>query len=353
MIRRFTLLFLLGTVCLSSLPDLCLANMNNYELFPIVKKGISYLIQQQYHEADSCWNSFPPDPKYDLERIFYPTLTIVARYPDLEKSLITEKEFFVMVENSIDKGKERLKVDPNDIFAHFYLGYSYAFYSMYYYYIRSLPSVIAYGVKAISELKKCVELDSTFIEPYISLGSYTYWRSSFARKLFIPFSGGGRDKGIEMIKRGLNSSIGDYLARDQLVWIYIDYKKYEEAINAARIALERYPGNRLLQWALVIAYRKEKRYDEALDVLNQIGESLKHDGYGKETSYSRTLLYRAELQYKKEDYTRVSSLCLFFLTGSSSQFPSPAKGPTHLRFCLRHFLTLGGFGGFGSFHKAG
>ena len=47
---------------------------------------------------------------------------------------------------------------------------------------------------------------------------------------------------------------------------------------------------------------------------------------------------------------RVNSLCLFFLTGSSYQIVSPAKGPSRTRVRVRRSLTLRGGG---SFHITG
>src|SRR4030043_1681657 len=49
----------------------------------------------------------------------------------------------------------------------------------------------------------------------------------------------------------------------------------------------------------------------------------------------------------------VNSLCFFLFTGSFHQNLSFSIGPTHIRFHLLYILTLGGFGGSGSFHRAG
>lgn len=305
--------FLIGIVLFCFFPHLSYGNMPTNEILPIIKQGISYLSLQDYEAADSCWKSIPDSSDYELERLFFPALTTVAEYGDLERPVIEHDDFIAMMESAEEKAKERLKTDERDLYARLFLGYTYGFLSMYYYYTRSIPSVLAYGLKAVSELKKCIEIDPTFKEPYINVGAYKYWKSSFFKKLYIPFFGSGRDEGIEIVKKGINSPLGDYLARTQLGWIYLNYKKYDLAIDLCEESLKKYPTNRIFMWIKAYGLAGKKNYDDALDAYYSIVRSLKDDGYQEENVYYKTHFYIAQLLYKKENFSKSHSICNYIL----------------------------------------
>ncbi len=294
--------------------DICfiifsVSSSHSNEIPPSIRTGISFLLMQDYARADSCWLSIPDDSEYRLEREFYPLMTIVVRYIDLEESELTEESFLGRLEAVTQLCRKRIEEDSDDMYARLYLGYSYAFMAMYYNFRKNLPSMLAYGLKSVSELSQCIEVDSTFKEPYIAVGSYKYWRSSFLRKLWIPFVGDGRDEGIALVKEGIGSPLGDYLAWNQLAWIYIDYERYDSAVDAAETALERYPGNRIMHWAKAIAYNKAKQFDKSADEFAVILRSLEQDGHHTLDVYYRVLLLQAEALYRNEQYDKTSVIC--------------------------------------------
>ena len=324
MIRINRLLFLPGLVFFCAV--LIASPSREDEIHPSTKKGIYHLLRQEYETADSCWAQIPDTPRHKLEREFYPCMTAVNRYIDLNVSELTDDAFIGKLESVTELCRSRLVLDDNDLTARLYLGYSYAFMAMYYNFRRNLPSALAYGLKSVGELGKCIEIDSTFREPYIAVGSYKYWRSSLLRKLHIPFVADGRDEGISIVMKGIDSPLGDYLAWNQLAWIYIDYERYDEAVETADKTLERYPGNRIMLWVKAIAYREAKCHAKACEEFSLIQKSLEKDGYNDLDVYYRVLYMRAEAYFKNEQFREARTLCLdIFAIRSKPEINSKQK----------------------------
>lgn len=274
----------------------------------IIIRGTFYVTIHQYHQADSCWKQIPSTSEFELERLFYPTLTIIAQYIDLERS-IAGNEFLKMLQNMVNVCERHLKQNHADINARFYLGFTYGFLAMYHNYEKNIPSALEYGFKTLSELEQCLIADPSFPEPYIALGVYKYWRSSLMQTVHIPFTGDEREEGIKMIKKAFGSPLGDFLARNQLAWIYYDYKKYPELIAVAEEGLKKYPDSRFFLWVLGEGFKNEKQYDSALETYSRIRKTLEQNGYEKEYVYMKCILKMAGVYYLKEDFISAQSRC--------------------------------------------
>lgn len=309
-IRPVTI-FILGYLLIAIYP--CWITAQTTEIDPLIIKGTFYLTTHQYKQADSCWNQIPSTSEFELERLFYPSLTIVAQYIDLERS-VSGNEFLKLLQDVVTIAERRLKKNPNDFRAKFYLGYAYGFLAMYYHYENSLGIALDYGLKVISELEQCLSANPSFVEPYIAIGVYKYWRSSFTQILHIPFTTDERDAGIELIKKVFGSPLGDFLARNQLAWIYYDYKKYPELIAVAEEGLKKYPESRFFLWVLGEGFKNERQYDSALEIYSRIRKTFERDGYEKEDIYLKCILKTAGVYYLKEDYKPAQSLCDQILT---------------------------------------
>jgi len=67
-----------------------------------------------------------------------------------------------------------------------------------------------------------------------------------------------------MIKLAIASdSLSRYMAMHQLVYILLDFEKYDEAIQFAKKIVEKYPDSQFMWWANAHAYYKKGDYQAA------------------------------------------------------------------------------------------
>jgi tetratricopeptide (TPR) repeat protein len=160
-------------------------------------------------------------------------------------------------------------------------------------------SALSTGINSIAEFDKILIVDKNFYEAYIAIGTFEYWKS---RKLefmdWLPFASDTKNIGIDRLTVAIDSSsYNSHLAINSLIWIYIDQKKYDEAINVAGKALNEFPQSRTFKWGLARAYEEEnpfKAIELYLDILNSYPGSLK-ENYKNEI----TLMHIIAQQYVK------------------------------------------------------
>lgn len=89
------------------------------------------------------------------------------------------------------------------------------------------------GLRGRSLLGKAFDADSTYIDVYLGLGSYDYWRSAKTKALWwLPFFSDKREKGITEIKRSIEGGkFASHEGRYALMRIYYDYGKYNEEVE--------------------------------------------------------------------------------------------------------------------------
>ncbi|HEY6436640.1 MAG TPA: hypothetical protein VIY47_08620, partial [Ignavibacteriaceae bacterium] len=83
--------------------------------------------------------------------------------------------------------------------------------------------------------------------------------------------------GIDLLVVAIDSSsYNAHLAVNSLIWIYIDQKKFGEAIKVAKIALKEFPESRTFKWGMARAYEESdplnsiKLYQEILNSYPEI-----------------------------------------------------------------------------------
>ncbi len=103
-------------------------------------------------------------------------------------------------------------------------------------------SAISTGINSISDFEKILKSNEKFYEAYIAIGTFEYWKS---RKLefmgWLPFSSDTKNIGIDLLIVAIDSSsYNSHLAINSLIWIYIDQKKYDDAIKIARSSIKKF-----------------------------------------------------------------------------------------------------------------
>lgn len=130
------------------------------------------------------------------------------------------------------------------------------------------------AIRAVRFLRQAAWQDPNFIDPRLGIGMYDYWRSVLTTELyFLPFFGDRRKEGIEAVK--LVMARGQYtidLAKANLATIYIEERRYNEAITLLDNLLDTYPQNIILRQFKARAYMVQRSYDLAIKEHRQVLE---------------------------------------------------------------------------------
>ncbi len=175
----------------------------------------------------------------------------------------------------------------------FYIGSAYGYRA----YLRGRQgqyvAAISNGLKSVSYLNESLEKDSTLYSAYLGIGVYKYWR--YSRLDFIswlPFIPDDRDEGIVMINMAIaNDSLSKYIAMHQLIYILLDYGKFDEALVFAEIVVEKYSRSQFMWWANAHAYFKKGSYREAEKSYEKLYQLILQDK-------NRNITHLLKCQYK-------------------------------------------------------
>lgn len=245
----------------------------------LLRNGINKIINQQYDDAIKIFS--------ELNRIksdiplgkIYLAATEIAKSYDYEvpynHNLITE-----YLESAKEISKKLIEKDEKNIWNKYFLALAEG-YIAYYDAIRgSWLQAISTGLNSISLFEDILESDSSFYDAYIAIGTFKYWKSAKTEFLnWLPFIDDEKDSGIKFLSSAVNNSSYNYhLAVNSLIWIYIDQKRFGDAVELAQKALIKYPDSRIFRWGLARAYEDidtQKAIGEYYKVLKSFPDTLK------------------------------------------------------------------------------
>lgn len=145
--------------------------------------------------------------------------------------------------------------------------------SLYMYRKDKLLAALQEGLSALSDVEAAQKADAAFMDPYIGLGVYNYWRSSITlRYKNLPFFPDKRDQGLRQMEIARDKGIiTPTLARLALGYSYLDRRLPEKALRETNLLKASYPQSVLtLQLAGQVYTRlhmASKAKDAYLDVL--------------------------------------------------------------------------------------
>jgi tetratricopeptide (TPR) repeat protein len=156
-----------------------------------------------------------------------------------------------------------IRESPNSPLGHFYLGTATG-YSAYSHVERgNWFTGITRGLSSASDFKKAMELDSSFYDAFVGVGTYYYWKSR--KTSFLNWA---------LETAATKGSCNRYAAMSALVTIYLDAGQFRDAIRWAKQGLEKYPENRIFLWGLAAAQEKSEEYESALSTYLILNKSI-------------------------------------------------------------------------------
>lgn len=237
----------------------------------LLKTGIKSIVNQDYDQGKIIFttlnNEFPTLP---LGKIYLAANKIAEAYDYAEE--FDETFIIKNLEEAKEISEELIDKDEENIWYHYFYALTEG-YTAYYHAIKeNWFSALSTGVDAISEFEDILVLDENFYEAYIAIGTFEYWKSSKMEFMnWLPFNSDTRKIGIDRLRVAIDSSTyNSYLAVSSLIWIYIDQKKYLDAIEISEKALKDFPQSRNFKWGMARAYEEinpEKAIELYLEIL--------------------------------------------------------------------------------------
>lgn len=174
-----------------------------------------------------------------------------------------DREFRLHVERAISLAERRVASNPRDAQAHFDLGAAVGIQASY---IATVEGRLLAGFRAAQrcydEHEKVLALDPSRKDAGLIVGTYRYVVSTLSMPMrmmaYVVGFGGGRARGIQMLKEAADVSAHDTEARAgvgndsrtdalfALVLVYNRERRFDEALGALQELRRLYPRNRLL-----------------------------------------------------------------------------------------------------------
>lgn len=221
----------------------------------LLKAGINNLLLQDYDQAKATFSVLDREyPKLPLGKI-YLVGTSIARSYDYKEPYNSD-----YINDNLDSAEtlaDRLyEKDENNIWYQCFVSLRAGYYAYYQALDRNWLSAFSNGINAVKGFEKCLAMNPNFYEAYAAIGGFKYWRSRKTESLkWLPFIKDEREEGIKYLKMAVEkATYTKYMAINSLLWIYIDQKKYNEAISLAEKSLKEYPDCRYFLWPQARAF---------------------------------------------------------------------------------------------------
>jgi tetratricopeptide (TPR) repeat protein len=223
----------------------------------LMKEGITCIINQDYSGAEVFFNSLNKTyPELPLGKIYLAAVSIAKSYDYAEQ--FDESNILGLLDDAKDQAEQLLEEDKSNIWNLYFLALAEGYTAYFDAINESWLSAVTKGMSSISLFEDILEIDTSFYEAYIAIGTFEYWKS---RKMefmdWLPFVNDNKKFGIEQLEIAIDSSTyNSYLAINSLIWIYIDQKNYSAAISVAENALKKFPISRTFKWGMARAYEE-------------------------------------------------------------------------------------------------
>ncbi|MCX7641177.1 MAG: hypothetical protein N2Z20_00900 [Elusimicrobiales bacterium] len=307
---------------------------NNREIMEMSQQGIEYIYSIKPIEARKVFseliNKYPEHPfgHFGLAMSKWAEF----EYLDEQTSTTLDEEYHTLSKKAIEIGELWIKKNPADAQARMCLGGTYGLLARLY--VTQHRWIKAYfaGKKAVSNMKKALELDPNLYDAYLGLGLWEYSAGTLGGVIKILASflvRGDAKKGIEYLKLcAENGRFNKTAAKLLLIEIFTQtdsqYSNPQLAVKWSKELFEKYPNLAQMHFVLIVSLYEAKMYDE---VEKEMKEYLKRIESGFEsyhsTYYPRIYLSLGTLYMVKNDLIKA-----YDYFKKSADFIEKEKKPT-------------------------
>jgi tetratricopeptide (TPR) repeat protein len=210
----------------------------------MIKRGILVLTNERFDEALEIFQKLIDHNKDDPRGHFYKAAVLSVTMQDY-KTRAFESEFYLHINEAIEKAESRIEAQVDDAEAHFYLGGAYGYRGIDKTMIGNWLSAFLDGTRGVFHLQQALSFNPKYYDAYYGLGAYHYWVSARSSLLwFLPFFSDERDRGIEELRlAGSKGLFAQYEARASLVTVLINEERWEEARQEAEALIDKFPDD--------------------------------------------------------------------------------------------------------------
>ena len=167
------------------------------------------------------------------------------------------------------------------------------------------------GRRGLNTLKDAVEQDPDNFDAYLGLGMFTYWRSKMTSRLaWLPFVGDHREEGIAMIREAAEyGGIARTEALGNLILIYIQEERSDEALAIVHELLEKYPDSRFLLRAAAVSYQQAGALETANHYFKALRTRIPRTTLAHYPNIIHTDLAQAHIALAQEREMEAARLC--------------------------------------------
>ena len=264
----------------------------------LLKSGIRYIINQDYINAEAKFNQLDVEhPNLPIGKIYITACRIAESFDYAEEY---DADY---IETTLNEAKEIIEEQLNEDDDNLWYIYFFALVEGYTSYFEALNknwlTSLSKGLSSISAFEECLSFDDKFYESYIAIGTFEYWKSRKTEFLiWMPFYDDDTEVGIENLRTAVKqASYNSHLAIYSLIWIYIDQKNFNGAIELGESALEEFPDSRYFKWGLARAY-EEDNPKRSIELYQEILESYPSDRKQNHINFIK-LNHKMAQQYAK------------------------------------------------------
>jgi tetratricopeptide (TPR) repeat protein len=274
-----------------------------------ILRGIELTILTDFENAKKIYDGIIQ--KYPGEPIGYFYMAAVLQSEMLDREDFTHiEEFEDFVEKCIQKSTSLQNQREQDPWLLFYEGNAYLYQSFLKSKLGKWWGAYRDAGKGVNRLQRALDLDSTFYDAKLGIGSYKYWKSTKIQFItWLPFIADEREAGIKMVREAIGR--GEYsrlIGRDQLAWILLDADRFEEAKEYALENYNAYPQSRFFQWTLVEVLYLLKDWNGAYRIYDSLFHAERQIPNRNHYNEVECLLKMAEIDFEKGDFFKADSL---------------------------------------------
>ncbi|NLI09301.1 MAG: hypothetical protein GX447_00925 [Elusimicrobia bacterium] len=231
-------------------------------------------------------------------------------YLDDESDPSLDSQYYQLTDKAIEIGKAWIKKHPKDANAHMCMGGMYGLRARLYLMQHSWIKAYFSGRKALSYMKKSLEIDPELYDSYLGLGMYEYSAGTLTgvvkvlSKLVMP---GDAKKGIEYLKickeKGyFNSEAAELILIEIFTQHASAYADAKTAVEWSKELRKKYPYHAQMHFVEIVSLYEAKMYEEAekemKEYLSRVG---KHPHY-REKYLSRIYVALGTVRMIDKDY---------------------------------------------------
>ncbi len=302
-------IFLAGCLCLVATSPAWSRCEITPEIQSQISRGMEQTINNNFRGAEALFRELIVKYPRQPFGYFYYGATVQAEMLDRE-DYTRLNEFESALDTTILLAEDLRKQDPSDIWAWFFEGSAYLYRSFMDNKRKKMWGAFRNASKGNGRLEKALQVDSTFYDALLGVGSYKYWKSSKAGALtWLPFVADDRRKGLEMVRKAIQKGrFVKWVGRDQLAWMLLDFGDAPAALELAAENHRQFPESRFFLWTLVEIYYRTQQFEAAFQLYEQMLGKLRAMPANNHYNEMTCLLHMAEIQCQRGNFREAENL---------------------------------------------